>query len=111
MDKAGKQREWQSKNKHADYSQETPLGKPSKARWTTLKRVTPQDQDIVLRIGNLSILEARFLEPHAFLFDGIAQNGHRSGIVVHYTQAPLSVVFLPKRLRDKPRVVTGFVRL
>ncbi len=67
-----------------------------------LKRTAPQDQDIVLRIDNLTIFEARFLEPHTFLFEGIDQNGHRAGIVVHYTQAVVSVVFCPKDSPTSP---------
>src|SRR5579862_3256807 len=45
-----------------------------------LVRSAPQDHDVLIQIGDLSVIEAQFIEPHTFLFEGINQDGHRSGI-------------------------------
>lgn len=71
-----------------------------------LKRIAPQDCDVLVQIGDVSVLKARFIEPHAFLFEGINQNGHHTGIVIHFSQLAARVVYLPKR--GPSRVITGF---
>lgn len=83
------------------------------ATWAALQRAVadltsraPQDHDVLLQILDLIVLEARFIEPHTFLFEGITQVGHRAGVVCHFTQVVARVVYLPKR--GESRVITGF---
>jgi hypothetical protein len=52
------------------------------------------------------VIKARFIEPHTFLFEGINQNGHQTGKVIHFSKLDAQVVFIPKRGPD--RVITGF---
>jgi hypothetical protein len=52
------------------------------------------------------VLEARYIEPHTFLFQGVGQDGNRAGIVCHFTQVVAKVVYLPRR--GPSRVITGF---
>jgi hypothetical protein len=47
-----------------------------------------------------------FIEPHSFSFEGLDQDGHRTWIVIHFSQLHASIVYLPKRGAE--RVVTGF---
>jgi hypothetical protein len=54
------------------------------------------------------VLEARYIEPHTFLFKGVGQDGNRAGIVCHFTQIVARVVYLPKR--GPSRVITGFAK-
>lgn len=70
----------------------------------------PQDHDVLIQIGDLSVLEAQFIEPHSFLFEGVDQNGHRAGIVCHFTQVIVKVVYRPKRSAERvvSRVIQGF---
>ena len=70
-----------------------------------LKRIAPQDHDVLVQVGDVSVLKARFIEPHAFLFEGINRNGHHAGIVIHFSQLAARVVYLPKRRRA---IITGF---
>jgi hypothetical protein len=55
---------------------------------------------------DLTVLDARFLEPHTFLFEGIGPDNNRGAAVCHFTQVVARVVYLPKRGPD--RVITGF---
>ncbi|MGD0261506.1 MAG: hypothetical protein ABSD29_16955 [Verrucomicrobiota bacterium] len=83
------------------------------ATWIALKqavaeltRIAPQDHDVLVQVGDVLVLKARFIEPHAFLFEGINQDGHSTGIVIHFSQLAARVVYLPKR--GPSRVITGF---
>ena len=85
------------------------------ATWLALKksveelsRTAPQDHDVVLRADNLTVVEARYLEPHTFLFGGFDDDGSRSWMVIHFSQVVFRVIHRPKRIPDKPRVITGF---
>ena len=69
----------------------------------------PQDHDILIQVRDISVLKARFIKPHTFLFEGIDQNGHRTGMVLHFSQVEARVVYLPKRGPD--RVITGFATI
>lgn len=71
-----------------------------------LSRVAPEDCDIFIQVGNISVLKARFIEPHTFSFEGFNQDGHRAWLVEHFSQLHASVVYLPKR--GPSRVITGF---
>lgn len=83
------------------------------ATWYALKRAVnnlvscaPQDHDVLILVNDVVVLEAEFIEPHTFLFHGINQDGHRSGIVVHYTQVQARIIYRPKI--GAVRVITGF---
>ena len=66
----------------------------------------PNDHDVLLHVGGLMVTGARFIEPHTFLFEGITQDGHQSGLVCHFTQVVAQVIYLPKR--GPSRIITGF---
>ena len=83
------------------------------ATWFALKRAVddlvghaPQDHDVLILVGDVAVLEAEFIEPHTFLFHGVNQDGHRTGIVAHYTQVVARIIYRPKQ--GPTRVVTGF---
>ena len=83
------------------------------ATWFALQRAVndlvaraPQDHDVLILAFDLAVLEAKFIEPHTFLFEGIGGDGNRAGIVCHFTQVVARVVYRPKR--GPSRVVTGF---
>jgi hypothetical protein len=83
------------------------------ATWLALKRavedlasLAPQDHDILIQVGDLAILEAEFVKPHTFLFQGLNQDGHRTWSVLHFSQLNARIIYLPKR--GKQRVITGF---
>jgi hypothetical protein len=61
---------------------------------------------VLVQCGDVSVIKARFIEPHTFLFEGINQNGHQTGKVIHFSKLDAQVVFIPKRGPD--RVITGF---
>ena len=71
-----------------------------------LKRVAPQDCDVLIQVGDVSVLKARFIEPHAFLFEGFNEAGHHTGIVIHFSQLAARVIYRPKHTPS--RVVTMF---
>ena len=55
------------------------------ATWHALKQAVnelsgtaPKDHDVVLRVADLSVHEARYIEPHSFLFQGISDDGRES---------------------------------
>ena len=70
----------------------------------------PQDHDVWIQIHDLAVTEARFIEPHTFLFEGFDQDGHRAGIVCHFSQVKVRIVYRPKRSADRTvsRVIQGF---
>jgi hypothetical protein len=69
-------------------------------------RTAPQDHDVMIIAYGIFVTEARFVEPHMLVFEGFDQEGHRSGIVCHFTQLLVRVVCSPKR--GVARVITGF---
>jgi hypothetical protein len=73
-----------------------------------LVSLAPQDYDVLLQIFDLAVLEARYIEPHTFLFKGVGQDGNQAGIVCHFTQVVARVIYLPKK--GQSRVVTGFAK-
>jgi hypothetical protein len=72
--------------------------------------IAPDDCDVLILVGDLSVTKASFIEPHTFLFEGFTQDGHRSWIVCHFSQVSCRVVFLPKRGPERvvSRVIHGF---
>jgi hypothetical protein len=71
-----------------------------------LRRLAPDDHDVFIQVGDIAVLEARFVEPHTFLFKGINQDGHRTSIVTHFSQLHARIVYHPKR--GPVRRVIGF---
>jgi hypothetical protein len=71
-----------------------------------LSRIAPDDCDVFVKVGNITVLKARFVEPHTFSFEGFNQEGQRSWMVIHFSQLHASVIYLPKR--GPSRVITGF---
>jgi hypothetical protein len=45
-----------------------------------LLSLAPQDHDVLLQVFDLNVLEARYIQPHTFLFKGIEQDGNQAGI-------------------------------
>jgi hypothetical protein len=68
----------------------------------------PEGHDVVILYHDLIVEKVRFIEPHAFLFEGVTQDGHRAGEVVHFTQMAVRVVHIPQR--GPSRVITGFAK-
>jgi hypothetical protein len=73
-----------------------------------LTRVAPQDHDVFLVTDDIFVLKAEFLRPHSFRFEGLNQDGHRTWVIVHFSQLKARVVYLPKRDAASPRIITGF---
>src|SRR6266487_2405087 len=71
-----------------------------------LSRVAPDDCDVIVEVGDLAILNARFIEPHTLSFEGLNQDGHRASIVIHFSQLHARVIYRPKR--GASRIITGF---
>jgi hypothetical protein len=87
------------------------------AMFATMKRAVddlviraPKDHDVLIQLGDLSITEARFIEPHTFLFEGFNEHGHRAAIVCHFSQVIVKVIYGPKRTTERvvSRVIQGF---
>jgi len=83
------------------------------ATWVALERAVndlvsraPQDHDILLQVRDISVLQAQFIKPHTFLFEGIDSDGNRTAIVMHFSQVEARVVYRPRR--NSERVITGF---
>jgi hypothetical protein len=86
------------------------------ATWLALKRTTeelcriaPPDHDVIILVSDIRVDQARFIEPHSFLFEGLDSGGRQAKLIVHFSQLQARVVYLPKRGPD--RVVTGFAPL
>jgi hypothetical protein len=71
-----------------------------------LRRSAPKDHDVFVMVADVAIIEAFFMEPHTFLFEGVNQDGHHTWIVLHFSQLAVGVVHRPKR-KPEP-VCTGF---
>ena len=71
-----------------------------------LTSVAPEDYDVLIQVGDVSVLEARFIEPHTFAFKGLNQEGHQTWAVIHFSQLNARIVYHPKR--GPNRRITGF---
>jgi|ERR1035438_6758728 hypothetical protein len=71
-----------------------------------LRRATPKDHDVVIKVSNVTVVHAYFIEPHAFLFEGFNDAGENTWIGLHFSQLVFAVIHRPK-LRPEP-VITGF---
>jgi hypothetical protein len=71
-----------------------------------LRRVAPKDHDVVIKVSDVTVVEAYFIEPHAFLFEGYNDVGENTWIGLHFSQLVFAVIHRPKS-RPEP-VITGF---
>jgi len=71
-----------------------------------LCRLAPDDSDVVILVGDLTVLDARFIEPHTFSFEGRNQDGHPAWTIIHFSQLHARIVYRPKC--GPHRVITGF---
>ena len=61
-----------------------------------LRRLTPDDCDVLIQVGYIFVREVRFIEPHTFTFEGFNQDGHRAWVVQHFSQLSATVIYRPK---------------
>ncbi|HEX3857587.1 MAG TPA: hypothetical protein VHY30_09860 [Verrucomicrobiae bacterium] len=74
----------------------------------SLRSLAPDVCDVVVVIGDVTVLEARYIEPHTLSFEGVDDHGHRAWVVQHFSQLNARVIYRPKRGAD--RVITGFAQ-
>lgn len=75
-----------------------------------LRRLAPDNCDVWIRVGDILVREATFVEPHTFTFEGLDPHGDKAWVVQHFSQLSATVIFRTKR-EEKPftsRVVHGF---
>jgi len=61
-----------------------------------LRRLAPDDCDVWIKVGDISVREATFIEPHTFTFEGFDQRGDRAWVVQHFSQLSVTVIHCPK---------------
>lgn len=71
-----------------------------------LRRTAPKDHDVVVKVSDVTVLKAYFIEPHAFLFEGINPHGEDTWIGLHFSQLVFGVIHR-KKFRPEP-TITGF---
>ena len=71
-----------------------------------LRNNVPGGHDVVIMVGDVTVHEAYFIEPHTFLFEGANADGDSTWIVLHFSQLHVAVIHRPKRGKDS--VITGF---
>lgn len=71
-----------------------------------LRRTAPEDHDVVIKISDVTVHEAFFIEPHAFLFKGVNNDGENTWIGLHFSQLVFGVIH--RKRRGTESVVTGF---
>jgi hypothetical protein len=71
-----------------------------------LRRIAPKDHDVVIKVSDVTVIEAYFIEPHAFLFQGVNDVGEDTWIGLHFSQLVFAVIHRPK-FRPEP-TITGF---
>lgn len=71
-----------------------------------LRRVAPKDHDVVLKVSDVTVIEAYFIEPHTFLFEGVNDAGQSTWLGLHFSQLAFAAIHRAK-LRPEP-VITGF---
>lgn len=71
-----------------------------------LSLVAPNDCDVFIEVGDVAVLEAKFIEPHTFAFEGLNRDGHRTWVVIHFSQLHARIAYYPKR--GPSRKITGF---
>src|SRR6266571_2310263 len=55
-----------------------------------LSRLAPDDCDVLVQVGDIFVLKASFVEPHTFSFEGLNKDGHRTWVVIHFSQLAAS---------------------
>ena len=70
----------------------------------------PQNHDVLIQVNDLIVIKAQFIKPHTFFFEGLDEDGHRAGIVCHFTQVKARILYRPQRETDRiiSRVIQGF---
>ena len=71
-----------------------------------LRSIAPKDHDVFVIVGDVTVFETYFLEPHTFLFEGVNNDGDHTWIGLHFSQLAFGVVHRPKRKLEP--VITGF---
>jgi hypothetical protein len=71
-----------------------------------LHRIAPKDHDVVIKVADVTVYKTYFIEPHAFLFEGVNNAGESTWIGLHFSQLVFGVVHRPK-LKAEP-IITGF---
>lgn len=71
-----------------------------------LKRLAPEDDDVLVEAFNISVTKIIFTEPHTITLRGFNHDGRDTFVIVHYSQLIAHVVFKPKRGKD--RIIAGF---
>jgi hypothetical protein len=72
-----------------------------------LRRLAPNDCDVWIQVGDISVREATFIEPHTFTFEGFDHNGNRTWVVEHFSQLSAKVIYLPKINADAKPFTSG----
>src|SRR5947207_3335409 len=65
---------------------------------------SPNDCDVFIQVDNVLVTKVTFFEPHTFTFEGIDKDGHRTRIIIHFSQLRARVVYRPKR--NASRIIT-----
>jgi hypothetical protein len=75
-----------------------------------LRRLTPDDCDVWILVGDVFVTEAQFIEPHTFTFEGRYKNGDRAWVVQHFSQLSVTIIHSPKvaEVSFTSRVIHGF---
>ena len=71
-----------------------------------LRRIAPKDHDVVIKVSDVTVLKAYFIEPHAFIFEGVNDHGEDTWIGLHFSQLVFGVIHR-KKFRPEP-TITGF---
>jgi hypothetical protein len=61
-----------------------------------LRRLAPNDCDVWIKVGDVLVRKAVFVEPHTFSFEGVHENGDRAWVVQHFSQLSVTVIYRPK---------------
>ena len=77
-----------------------------KSAMEQLRRIAPKDHDVVIKVSDVTVIEAYFIEPHAFLFQGVNDVGEDTWIGLHFSQLVFAVIHRQK-FRPEP-TITGF---
>jgi hypothetical protein len=70
-----------------------------------LRRTAPKDHDVVITVGDITVHEVFFWEPHTFSFKGVNIDGEDTWILRPFSQLAVGVVH---RLNKGKRIITGF---
>ena len=71
-----------------------------------LRCIAPKDHDVVIKVSDVTVIKAYFIEPHAFLFAGFNDIGEDTWIGLHFSQLVFAVIHRLKKTSEP--VITGF---